>query len=139
MTPLIDVVFLLLTFFVLAIVMMVRADVLDVSLPSIAAGTQADNSPTVTISLDADGNVFVNGEPTTDDELVATVISAQEAKPDSQLLVAVDERGRSGRVIEVFDKLAQGGLTGFGVIGTPAPSDAPAGDGGGASQGESDP
>lgn len=136
MTPLIDVVFLLLTFFVLAIVMMVRADVLDVSLPSIAAGTQADNSPTVTISLDADGNVFVNGEPTTDDELVATVLSAQEAKPDSQLLVAVDERGRSGRVIEVFDKLAQGGLTGFGVIGTPAPS----GEGGsGATDGDSQP
>ena len=39
LTPLIDVVFLLLTFFILAAVLMVRVDVLGIRLPTLAAGT----------------------------------------------------------------------------------------------------
>ena len=53
LTPMIDVVFLLLTFFVFSIVLMIRADVLDVQLPELTAGENAERVTPITIAIDA--------------------------------------------------------------------------------------
>ena len=57
--PLIDVVFLLLTFFIYAMVLMVRAEVLPVPLESYVSGTPAEPRPTISVTLAIDGNIYV--------------------------------------------------------------------------------
>ena len=119
MTPLIDVVFLLLTFFIFALVLMVRAEVLDVKLPEIAAG-EAPSGDLVTIVLDQEGAILVEGEPTGLDALGERVRALLAERPEARLVVAVDREGRSGELIKLADTLAAEGLGEFSIIGTQA-------------------
>lgn len=117
MTPLIDVVFLLLTFFIFALVLMVRADVLDVKLPEIGAG-EAPKGELITIALDQDGRVLLEGEPTELSMLGERVRGLRLERPEARLVIAVDREGRSGELIKLADTLAGEGLGEFSIIGT---------------------
>ena len=68
--PMIDVIFLLLTFFIYAMVLMVRAELLPLQLPEFASGQPATIPPAVTISIDEQGSLFLNREPIILDEVV---------------------------------------------------------------------
>lgn len=124
MTPLIDVVFLLLTYFVFALVLMIRADVLDLTLPSLGAGRPAQPGEAITIAVDQSGTLFVNGEPAPIESLVTQVQSKLEQNPDATIYVALDTEGRVGPGLAVIDALMAGGITKFSMIGRP-PSEAP--------------
>ncbi|HIB02032.1 MAG TPA: hypothetical protein EYO31_09310 [Phycisphaerales bacterium] len=52
MMPLIDVIFLLLTFFIYAMVLMVRAEILPVPLESYISGTTAEPRQTISVTID---------------------------------------------------------------------------------------
>ncbi len=124
MTPLIDVVFLLLTFFIFALVLMVRANVLDVSLPEIGSGPAAQGQ-TVTIVIDADSNLFVNGEPVETEQVVEVVRDRLAEQTDARLVIAADQKSASGSLIGLADLLSREGLGEFSIIGTePASTDA---------------
>lgn len=116
-TPLIDVVFLLLTFFVFALVLLVRAEVLDVSLPQLTAGEEAANAQLVTVAIDREGAVFVEGEPVEIAGLAEAVADVREARPEARLVIAVDEEARSGATLAVVDALVARGITEFAVLG----------------------
>ena len=120
-TPLIDVVFLLLTFFIFAMVVMVRADTLDVSLPEVASGSRGDRAGGVTVTVDADGRVFVDRQPVALEQLAGAVLARREAlgDPEARVLLAVDQFGRTGDLIRVANALAAQGLTEFSILGTP--------------------
>ncbi len=117
LTPMIDVVFLLLTFFFFTIVMMVRADVLDVNLPELTAGTQAQETIPVAISIDADGAIFVNGEPTAIDGLVEMIKGLKEDELAMSVVLAVDTDSPAGVMISVADVLTGAGMGEFSIIG----------------------
>jgi biopolymer transport protein ExbD len=116
--PLIDVIFLLLTFFIFSVAMMVRADALDVTLPSVAAGETVERTEIVSVTVLADGSVRVLGEPVAEAELGARV--AQLAGAGKRVLVASDERATSGSLLRVLDALSAAGVENVGVIGRPA-------------------
>lgn len=117
LTPMIDVVFLLLTFFFFTIVMMVRADVLDVNLPELTSGTQATETIPVTISIDADGLVFVNGEPTAVDGLVEMIQGLNTDEAVMSVVLAVDTQSPAGVMISIADVLTGAGMGEFSIIG----------------------
>jgi biopolymer transport protein ExbD len=127
--PLIDVIFLLLTFFVFALALMVRADVLDVRLPEVASGTPASPGAIVTVAINADGVVFVDGEEIAIEEIVGRVRDRRDALTaeggEARILVAPDENSRSGVVIRVIDALRYAGVGDISVMGRPgaAPTD----------------
>jgi len=129
-TPMIDVVFLLLTFFVFSIVMMVRADVLNVELPELASGVPAERVEPITIAVGEDGGLFVNREETEMDSVVEMVIAIREEFPSAPIVLAVDVESSSGVLIELADRLTGGGLGAFSILGRVA-GDVPAEDGGG--------
>lgn len=120
LAPLIDVVFLLLTFFVFAMVLMVRAEVLDVTLPQLGAGAPADAPAAVTIALDAEGNVFLNGEPVEAGVLIEQVRAALAERPEAPLHIAADTACPAGALLGVIDRLSEAGLGAFQLLGTPA-------------------
>lgn len=131
LTPLIDVIFLLLTFFVFSLVLMVRADVLDVSLPTLGTGRPASSGPVVTVAIDESGTTFVNGEAVALDALVDRVRAEQEVDPDTALVLAIDERSEAGTLVRVAERLAGAGLGEFTILGRPAPAPSPASNGAG--------
>ena len=124
MTPLIDVVFLLLTFFLFSLVLMVRADTLDVQLPSLTAGGPARTGGVITIALTQTGQIALDGEPINPDTLADAITSARAARPDAKLVIAADQNGRSGELLGLIDRLTAAGITEFGVL---SQRDTPAG------------
>ena len=63
--PLIDVIFLLLTFFIYAMVLMIRAELLPIKMHAFASSEPATVPPAVTITIDRTGELFFNREPIT--------------------------------------------------------------------------
>ena len=121
LTPLIDVIFLLLTFFIFALVLMVRADVLGITLPELGTGTPAERAPAVEIAIDQSGVVRVAGE-TVELDAVGEAIDRALAEGDRGVRVAVDERAPSGVLVRVAEVLAQRGVASLDLVGRPAPA-----------------
>ncbi len=126
LTPMIDVVFLLLTFFIFSVALMVRADVLGVSLPELTSGTTAERVEPITLTLRADGSVRLMGETVEPDALLDAVRALREDRPDAPVLLAADVDAGAGRLIELADALVGAGVTQFSVVGRPVAPDAPA-------------
>lgn len=120
LTPLIDVVFLLLTFFLFAIVMMVRADVLDINLPELAAGRPATQTIPITIVVTESGDLLVNTQAVELDAVVEHVRGLREDLEEgavSALVLAVDTQSPAGVLISLADTLTGSGLGEFSIIG----------------------
>lgn len=135
MAPLIDVVFLLLTFFVFAMLLMVRAQVLDVTLPTLSAGAPAEDVESVTISLDDEGGTFVDGERVERDALIPAVRTRLERMPGAKIYLAADTGGSSGDLLAVIDLLSRNGFGNFQLFGLPSEGAAPGGSAGGSPSG----
>ncbi len=125
LTPMIDVVFLLLTFFVFSIVLMIRADVLDVQLPELTAGENAERVTPITIAIDAQGSVFVNSEQIAQDQIIPAVSALRDESPGSPILLAVDVRSDAGVLIELADALVGAEMGDFSIVGREATPDQP--------------
>ena len=124
LTPLIDVVFLLLTFFVFALVLMVRVDAIDVNLPELTGAADAPSGTLVTVAVTKAGDIRVDGEPTTIDDLAdaasRALESAGSANTEPRLVLAIDAEAPAGTLIRVGGELARSGLGGFSLVGTEA-------------------
>ncbi len=119
LTPLIDVVFLLLTFFIFAMLMMVRADLLGVRLPKIGAGAPAKAVEIISITIDAAGAASVNGEAVEVGALVERVLALKAEQPEARVFVAADERATAGTLLTTLDRLAGAGVEDVSLVGAP--------------------
>ncbi len=91
MMPLIDVVFLLLTFFIYAMVLMVRAEVLPVPFESYISGEAATPKQAVSITIAVDGNLYVGTNVVTLDGLINSVRSKLSEKPEAVLYLIMED------------------------------------------------
>ncbi len=120
--PLIDVVFLLLTFFIYAMVLMVRAEVLPVPLESYISGAPAKPRPSISVTIAVDGNIYVN-KTVVDLDNVATTVSQQlETEPDAVIYVVVEDGeatvDRGPLLTGTWDRLRHEGVEIF-LVGAP--------------------
>lgn len=108
MLPLIDVVFLLLVFFIYAMLSMVVHHGMRVALPSAGSAT-LDQKEYISITIDADNKLFLNKEPVEAGELSLRVL---ELRGDSELPVFIDgdRKADLGLAIEVLDDLKEAGI-----------------------------
>jgi biopolymer transport protein ExbD len=106
--PLIDIVFLLLVFFIYAMLSMTVHRGLRVELPS-AATAQVDKRDYVDISIDQENRIFVNGSLTTLDDLTAKVIMDKNRK--KPVFISGDQRADLGLAIRVLDRLRKAGIS----------------------------
>lgn len=120
MAPLIDVVFLLLTFFVFAMLLMVRAQVLDVTLPKLGSGAPAQDTAAVTITLDEKGHAFLDEEPTERAALIDALRAKLAQQPDAKINLAADTGCPAGDLLAVIDELSKAGYGNFQLFGRPA-------------------
>ena len=126
MLPLIDVIFLLLTFFIYAMVLMVRAELLPLEMPEFTSGTPATPTAAVTLSLDADGALFLDRQAIALDQVVPRLQQAVAENPELVVYLAADQRGETDRLpifLQLYDRLSFAGLD-IKLVGQP--SDEPA-------------
>jgi len=119
MTPLIDVVFLLLTFFLFAMMVMVRVDILGVRLPTISAGSPAQERAIVAVTLDAEGATSIDGEPLGLDAIVERVLDRRSEDSETIVFVAADESCDAGALLGVLDRFARAGIADVSLVGAP--------------------
>ena len=112
LTPLIDVVFLLLTFFIYAMVLMDRIELVPLDLKPLEAGaavTDGAPPPARTLSLDGDGGLFLDRQPIEIETIVPALRQTLEDDPDTVLYLAVsDEMGPADRIpvlLELWNQL----------------------------------
>ncbi|MEY4770387.1 MAG: hypothetical protein RIQ40_1127, partial [Planctomycetota bacterium] len=89
LNPLIDLMTFLLTFFIYAVVMMVRVDMVPMELKQFASGRPAKPLPAATISLDLNGAIYFNKDKVTIDEVAEKVKAAKQADPTTIVYLAV--------------------------------------------------
>ncbi|MEO1657566.1 MAG: biopolymer transporter ExbD [Pseudomonadota bacterium] len=107
-TPLIDVVFILLVFFMLAGAIE-RPDPLDVALPQ-SESILTDEVEDVVILIDKEGRVAFRDQPMRDDaELIRNATVWFAARPDSSIQLKADGEAEAARVIEVMEALREAG------------------------------
>ena len=94
MMPLIDVVFLLLTFFIYAMVLMVRAEILPVPLESYQSGVDAKPRSSISVTIAVDGNIYV-GKTVVPLDQVAQIIKMKRVKNPSAAIYLVVEDGEA--------------------------------------------
>jgi biopolymer transport protein ExbD len=111
-TPLVDVVLVLLLVFMVTAPMMSRG--IDVSLP-VANQPQTDPGERITISINAQERIFVGDRPINLQLLEDTVRGMMEGRTHKVVYLKADESIRYGKVITVIDKLKSAGveLVGF--------------------------
>jgi biopolymer transport protein ExbD len=106
--PLIDVIFSILVFFVIASLVLTRSEALDVNLPE-ASTAQARRQPDVTVSITAEGQIAVNRQKIANlGALIPTVERILAEKPaEGRRLVVInaDLALSHGKVVEVMDAL----------------------------------
>ena len=121
--PLIDVVFLLLTFFIYAMVLMVRAEVLPVPFETYMSGETATPKPAVSITIAVDGNVYVGTTVVTLDDLVKNVRIKLAEKPGSVLYLVMEDGhsvvDRGPLLTGAWDRLRAESLEVF-LVGAPS-------------------
>jgi biopolymer transport protein ExbD len=114
-TPLVDVVL------VLLIILMVTATAivsktLPVELPNAATSESTPSTPrTLGITIDEDGDLFLDRDPVSLSELEAEVRAAHAEDPDVRAILAADGRIRHARVVQIIDLLRRLEVTKFAI------------------------
>ncbi|MEM9064252.1 MAG: biopolymer transporter ExbD [Planctomycetota bacterium] len=125
MTPLIDVVFLMLTFFVFSFVLMVRADTLGITLPELPSASQPEDVQLITVAVTNDAELRLGGELVEIESLADAVTRALEEMPEARVVISADDEAPSGLLLRALDRLSEAGVTNVGFLSQPSPSASP--------------
>ncbi len=120
-TPLVDVVFLMLIFFMVSTTFNVSSS-LKLDLPSSKATAEQKEVKQVTISINATGELFVKDEPVSDDDLRKRVLNASRGDPNMRIVLRADSETHHKRVVFVLDVLRELGMSKVGIA-TVAPEE----------------
>ena len=118
MTPLIDVMLVLLVIFMIAAPLMTSS--LKMELPKVAAATNNEGGATLALGITADGKVHVGDDLVSQADLVQTLKSTAKRQPQPDVLVRADQNVPYGRVAELIGLIQDAGLTHVGFITQPA-------------------
>lgn len=100
--PMIDVIFAILTFFIMASLFLTRAESLPVNLPQ-AQTAQSQQQNKITITVDDAGNIFLDRQPISIENLAAQVKILMDNQPEILIVINADEKVEHGQVIAVMD------------------------------------
>ncbi len=112
--PLIDVIFLLLTFFIYAMVLMAPSMLMPMELEQYASAEPAPPQPAVTVSIMLDGSIFVNRQPIALEDVpqrIAELTTEQDSKRvDLALADGPGTTDRAPIITTLLDELQDAGL-----------------------------
>ena len=118
MTPLVDVMLVLLIIFMLTVPVLTHAVKLDLPKASSAAEQQKPNA--VTVSVAADGGVFWNDAGVSQDELRARLKACAALSPQPVLRIRGDKKVEYDHIAQVMSMMQQAGIEKLGFVTEPA-------------------
>jgi biopolymer transport protein ExbD len=119
MTPLIDVMLVLLVIFIITAPLMSSS--LELDLPKTEAARPSDAPALVALAIDSQGRVFLGEQPATQAQVTQRVREAAQRDPATEVQLRADSRVPYGRVAELIAWVQQAGLTRVGLV-TEAPA-----------------
>jgi biopolymer transport protein ExbD len=103
---LIDVLFAILTFFIITSLTLSRTEGLSVNLPSASSGKSQDQTKIV-ISIDAQGAVALNRKSIESTSLVPQIKALVVKDQPTMVVINADEKVAHGRIVELMDAVQQ--------------------------------
>ncbi|MEC4680354.1 MAG: biopolymer transporter ExbD [Nitrospirota bacterium] len=116
--PMIDTMFFLLVFFMIATLAMTIQHGMPVSLPTAESSTDKITEY-VSLTLTREGMLYYNKEAITLQELEMRLANLQQSSSDSSLLINADEQVPHGQVIQVMDLIRLSGITTMSIATKP--------------------
>lgn len=123
LTSLIDVVFLLLLFFMVTTRFMPEYGI-DINLPEANSQSEivAEPKNEIHVALNAKSELTLDGSPIKLEEIASKLLFLQQTKKASSLIIEADRTVPHGNVVTVMDAARQAGLTNIGISATPNPA-----------------
>ena len=119
MTPLVDVMLVLLIIFIITVPVMKHS--VNVDLPRASSEREQTRPETVRLSVDASGQYFWNGAAVSDDALLNLLQAEAGRQPQPDLHIRGDRAVRYERVAQAMAAAQRAGLRKIGFITEPAP------------------
>jgi biopolymer transport protein TolR len=119
MTPLIDVMLVLLVIFIITAPLMTSSLKLD--LPKTDAATPTAAPTFIAVSIDSSGKLFFGDETLTREQLMQRVTTAAKGNPQLEVQLRADQKVPYGQVADLIGLVQKAGLTRIGFV-TEAPA-----------------
>ncbi|MBD2411999.1 biopolymer transporter ExbD [Nostoc calcicola FACHB-389] len=105
--PMIDVIFAILTFFIMSTLFLTRSEGLPVNLPKAATAKQQQVPSKITITVDEQGVVSLNRKPIAVDDLTQQVRTLIGSNSEMLVIINADEKVGHGKVVAVMDRVRE--------------------------------
>lgn len=114
LSPMIDMIFMMLVFFIVSTMYMSDIQTIPIRLPK-AANSQTVSNSSFAVTIKADGQLYLDDKPTDINLIVAN--AQMESKRDSSfsVIIRAEKTAEYQKVIELMDKLKGAGVTRFGL------------------------
>jgi biopolymer transport protein TolR len=114
MTPLIDVMLVLVVIFIMTAPLLASSVKLD--LPKTGATAAGNVSESMAVTVDAFGQVYIADQPVSLVELNRRLMASAKANPDTEVQLRADKTVPYGRIVEVMGAAQQAGLNRIGFV-----------------------
>ena len=113
MTPMLDIVFIMLIFFIVT-TSFVKESGVTVSTPQAQTAAQQENA-NIFIAITADGEVWIDRRPVDPRSVRAIVARLHADNPEGSVIIQSDEAAATGMLVEVMDQVRLAGVEGIAI------------------------
>lgn len=111
--PFVDIILVILIIFMVTTPLIMKPSI-NVNLPKAASGD--DSTPSkLSISINPAGEVFLNGQPSTTEDIQVYADGISKENPEIQAIISADKDVSHGKVVEVIDAVKTGGVKKFAI------------------------
>lgn len=125
--PLIDVIFCILTFFLLAALQFTRQQAISIDLPRATTSTTPQIRQTLIVTIDPIGQIYIEQEPVTRDQLYQRLQTYRSSNPDGVMVLNASRTSSYNDVVQVLDLLREVGGDRVALATLPGTTEQPAG------------
>jgi len=116
-TPMVDVMLVLLIIFMVVTPMLQKGAAVDMAKTENPVAMQdADKEDAVLIAVTKDGKVWLGNDPTPLDQITGKVKDKLEKRSDKRVFVRADAHAKYGTVVDVVDNVRSAGVSDLGLL-----------------------
>ena len=104
MLPMIDVIFAILTFFVISSLYLTRVETIQVNLPSAKTSSTTQDKPII-VSIDRNNNIYLDKLNLELEQIVDEIYKRINLNQQASIIIAADIKVSYGIVVEILDQL----------------------------------